>query len=313
MSTAHAHSKKTLQKGIVLSIGAALLWGVSGSCAQFLFTQRGVQAEWMVTLRLLISGVGLILLARAKGLDIFKPWRNRKEALHLVLFGIFGMLGVQFTYFAAIKYSNAATATVLQYLGPVMIVAYYSLLERRLPQVLEALAILLALSGAFLLVTHGRLDSLSISQEGLFWGIASAVALALYNVQPTSLLRKYDPAVIVGWSMLIGGCVLSLLYPPWVSSGRWDGAAVAAATFIVLLGTLVAFYAYLTAVKSIGATKASVLACAEPLSATAVSVLFLGVNFGLPEWAGTFLVLSTIWILTLAKPAEMKRGPEGAP
>ncbi len=36
------------------------------------------------------------------------------------------MLGVQYTYFAAIEYGNAAVATVLQYLGPAIITCFFS-------------------------------------------------------------------------------------------------------------------------------------------------------------------------------------------
>lgn len=34
------------------------------------------------------------------------------------------MLAVQYRYFAAIKYPNAATATILQYAGPALIAIY---------------------------------------------------------------------------------------------------------------------------------------------------------------------------------------------
>src|SRR5690554_6881412 len=109
-------------KGFVLAVVAAILWGVSGTFAQFLFQQREINVEWLITVRLLVSGSILLLFAKfgEKG-DLWSIWENKKDAVQLVVFSITGMLAVQYTYFAAINHSNAATATVLQYAGPVLI------------------------------------------------------------------------------------------------------------------------------------------------------------------------------------------------
>jgi drug/metabolite transporter (DMT)-like permease len=208
------------------------------------------------------------------------------------------MLGVQFTYFAAIRTSNAATATVLQYLGPVFIALWYAWSDKRVPRPLELVAIFLAVAGTVLLVTHGDLSSLAISLESLIWGLLSAVTLAYYSIRPVPLLRRFNSAVVVGWGMLIGGVVISFIHPPWHVSGTWDLAAFGSATFIVLLGSLAAFYAYLSSVGMIGANTASLLACAEPLSATIVAVAWLGVPFGTADWLGTLFILATIALLT---------------
>ena len=73
-----------------------------------------------------------VSLAVEKG-DIFSIWKNKKDGIELFLFGALGMLFTQYGYFVAIKYSNAATATVLEYLMPILIVAWYCLKYRRLP------------------------------------------------------------------------------------------------------------------------------------------------------------------------------------
>lgn len=287
-------------KGCLLAFSAAMLWGVSGACCQYLFVKRGITPEWLVTVRLLVPGLILLLSAAVrKDAGLWGIWKNKKDVAPLLLFSIFGMLAVQYTYFIAIKYSNAATATVLQYLGPVLIAVYYTFKLRRLPTVTEFIAIILAMAGTFLLVTHGRAGELSISRTALFWGLAAAVTLAYHSIQPVGLLNKYHSAVVIGWSMLIGGAAMGCVYPPWPVPGIWDGNAYLCTAFIVLLGSLVAFYAYLTAVKMIGAGTSSLLACAEPLSAAVIAVVWLNVPFGIYEWLGTAFILATILLLTL--------------
>src|SRR5690606_4319054 len=142
-------------KGFILAIGAAVLWGVSGTFAQFLFQQRGVNVEWLITIRMLFSGSLLLLFGRfGQRAAIGSIWNNKKDAVQLAIFSITGMLAVQYTYFAAIKHSNAATATVLQYAGPVIIAVYLAYKRKHMPRPIEFVAIALAVLGTFLLVTH---------------------------------------------------------------------------------------------------------------------------------------------------------------
>ena len=112
-------------KGILLVIVGTMLWGISGTVAQFLFQQKGFDTEWLVVVRLLISGFLLLLYGYIKkDKNIINIWKSKEDSIKLILFGAIGMLGVQYTYFAAIKHGNAATATILQYLSPVIITCY---------------------------------------------------------------------------------------------------------------------------------------------------------------------------------------------
>lgn len=288
-----------INPGFILAITAAIFWGISGVCAQFIFQEKQIDIEWMVTVRLLAAGGALLLYSATRSTGrIWHIWRSRRSALDLLMFSVFGMLAVQYTYFAAIRHSNAATGTVLQYLGPVFIALYFSLIRRRLPSRLETAAIFFALLGTLMLVTHGDLGSMKISGPALFWGISSAVALAYYTIQPVRLLRENDAASVVGWSMVVGGFALSLFSKPWNIPGTWDMQTVSAAGFIIVFGTLLSFYAYLAAVKRIGPQKTSLLACAEPLAATLVGVLWLKIPFALEDWIGSLCILATLFILS---------------
>ena len=294
--------KNATLKGFLFAIIAASLWGVSGTFGQFLFQQRDINVEWMITVRMLVSGVLLLLYAASqKDAKIVEVWHNKKDAFRLVLFSITGMLMVQYAYFAAIKHSNAATATVLQYAGPVLIAIYLAFKNKKNPRFIDFIAISFAVFGTFLLVTHGKLDSLNISTTALFFGLGSAVALAIYTLQPIPLLQKYNSATIIGWGMLIGGLAFSFVKAPWSIDGIWDQKTYLYTLFIILFGTLIPFYLYLTAVQIIGGQKSSLLASAEPLSATILAILWLNVSFGILDWIGSLMIVSTIFLLSYEK------------
>ncbi len=288
-------------KGFLLAITAATLWGVSGTFGQFLFEQRAINVEWLISVRMLSAGVLFLLFSILKKENIGAIWVDKKDRIQLFIFSILGMLAVQYTYFAAVKHSNAATATVLQYLGPIFIALYFAVKHRRLPAPIEYLAIFLAVLGTFLLVTHGDPSTLAISNTALILGIASALALAFYTIYPLRLLQRHNSALVIGWAMLIGGFILSFFKAPWDVEGIWDTYTYSYISFIIVLGTLIPFYAYLTAVKQIGAQKSSLLASAEPLSATVVAVLWLQVPFSPIDWVGSLCIVSTIFLLSITK------------
>jgi drug/metabolite transporter (DMT)-like permease len=282
---------------------AATLFGVGGTFAQFLFQQRGVDIDWLVTMRLLGAGAVLLGIAAIRqGRAVLAIWR--RDAVAVILFGLVGMMPVQYTYMAAINASNTATATVLQFTAPAMIALWLALMGRRWPDRRELAAIALAMLGTFFLVTHGRLGALSISPLALFWGLASAVAAAFNSIQPAQLLRKYGASLVGGWGMLVGGVALSFVHAPWKVEGTWDARAYVFLAFILLFGTLAAFYLYIKALRLIGAQKSSLLTCAEPLSAAVLAVWWLGVVWGGMDWLGTACILATIALLAKEQSEE---------
>jgi len=288
-------------KGFILVLTAAILWGISGTVAQFVFQKNHFSPEWLVVIRLLFSGIILLIFASLKEKrNITEIWKDKKDVLSLLLFSILGMLAVQYTYFAAIKASNAATATILQYLAPVIITCYLAMHFKKVPTRKEVLAVILALAGTFLLVTHGAIEGLSITGWALFWGLASAFALAFYSIQPRNLLKKFGSTIVVGWGMLIGGICFSFIHSPFNFQGHWSMSAYFAVIFIVIFGTLIAFYCYLESLKYINASESSLLACVEPLSAAVLSVIWLSVNFEIIDWIGSLCIISTVVILAMA-------------
>jgi len=289
-------------KGIMLVIIGAMLWGVSGSVAQFLFQQKGFSTEWLVVIRLLVSGLILLLYAITKGKqNIWRIWESKHNCLSLITFSIIGMVGVQYTYFAAIKYGNAPTATILQYLSSVIIACYLIIRNKKIPILQEIIAITLAMIGTFFIITKGDISTLAISKLALFWGISSAFAAAFYTLQPRYLLAKYGSMLVVGWGMLIGGIAFSFIHQPWDFKGTWSISSIFAVIFVVLFGTLIAFCCYLESLKYIQPTETSVLSSVEPLSAAFLSIFWLHVHFGPAEWLGTVCIIVTIIILSRIK------------
>ena len=285
------------RRGAALTLLGGILWGFSGTCGQFLLQRRGLTSEFIVPIRLMSAGLILLVICLLRtgrhALDVV-----RQSPGEILVFGILGMSMCQYTYFSAIGASNAGTATVLQYTGPVLILIWTSLRSRRMPRRTELLAIALALLGTWLLATHGKPGSMVLSGEALFWGGLSAVALAVYTVQPGRMLERYGAPAVTAWGMIIGGVMLMAAFRPWTMRVTIDGAALLAMAAIVLLGSVAAFTAYLEGVRCVGAKKGSLYASIEPVSAAVFSALGMGARFGAMDLLGFACILSTIFLLS---------------
>ena len=290
--------KKNDNTGMLSTFVGGTLWGINGVMGNYLFLNKNVTTPWLIPYRLILAGFLLLgYLYYKKGSKIFDILKNPKDLFQIVLFGFIGMLGTQYTYFSAIQFSNAAIATVLTYFGPTLVLIYMCLREKRKPLKYEIVSICLSSFGVFLLATHGDITSLQISFKALVWGILSALSVVFYTVQPESLLKKYGASIVVAWGMMIGGIFIAFVTKPWNINVTFDFVTFLVLMLIIVFGTIIAFILYLTGVNIIGPTKASIIACIEPVAATICAILFLGVTFDFLDLIGFICIISTIFIV----------------
>ena len=154
--------KKNNIKGYMLAILGGVSWGISGVCSQYLFTQYDLSADWLTAIRMLLSGILLLVLAfRKEHTRIFKIWTKGKDTFWLIAFALAGLLLCQYTFLAAIKHSNSATATVLQSLNVVLMAVW----NKKMMSRIQIAAIVLAFSGTYLIATKGSLTSMDLPDK----------------------------------------------------------------------------------------------------------------------------------------------------
>ncbi len=294
----------TNMRGVALALVGGVGWGFSGACAQYLFGKYGLDATWLTTVRMLSAGALLLCVAFAmKRKELLRMLKSPASLVRLAIFAVFGLMLCQFTYLMAINYSNAGTATVLEYIGPVLIVAATCLSGRRLPHAREIAAMACVVLGTFLLATHGNPGELALSPQALFWGLAAAVTVAIYTIAPGDLMKTYGSLPVVACGMLIGAVALGVATQSWeaapaLGEGGLDAAGIVVLVAgLVLVGTVIGFSAYLQAVADIGAAKASLIASIETVSATVFAVLWLGTQFEAIDFAGFVFIMATVFLL----------------
>ena len=288
--------------GIILTLLGATLWGVSGTSVQFIGNFRNMNLEWLLTMRLITAGLLTVLYGWIRqGNAIFNVFRNWRDTLGLVIFGVFGMALCQYTYFRSIVIAGAGIATVLQYLAPSMIIIYLLVRYGKRPSTGEIISVILALAGTICLMGNNGFSFESFRSDVLFWGLLSAVGVAVYSVSPVRLLATYGTIPIVGFGMLLSGLVAAVLFHQPYSCATWDVWTVVGCFNVVFLGTIVSFNAYLEGVKRIGAVSGSILSSIEPISAAFFGWALLGNQFNWVGILGMAMIIATVIIIALEK------------
>lgn len=301
-------------RGVVCALIGGALWGFSGSCAQLLFDTYGTDPVWMISVRMSLAGVVMMALAAAlRPKRLLEPVRTPASAARIVAFAFLGLAFTQFTYLMAISKSNAGTATMLEYVGPVLIVLVVCVRDRRAPSVREVAAAGCVIAGTFFLATHGDPTQLVLSPDALIWGLLAAVSVVFYTLIPEPLMLRYDNIVVLAWALAIGGGVFALGQQPWAHDPGFDvWGWVALVGGLTILGTIAAFFFYFQGVKDAGGARAGMLASSEVVSATVFSAVWLGTVFTPMDLVGLLFIMSTVALLSTAEKKSIGDGKGSA-
>ena len=286
-------------KGTLFTMIAGIAWGLSGTSGQYLMV-HGISALVLTNIRLIVAGLLLVLLSYIKSKEQFLAFLKDKSSLFsLLLFSLFGLFLNQLAYLTAIHETNAGTATVLQYVCPVGILAYTCIKDKVAPTIAEILSMILAIGGTFLIATHGQMDQLSMTPAGLFWGLFSALTYALYIILPIKLIQKWGSILVIGVGMTISGFVAVPFTGINDASLPMSFDVFLAFAGIILIGTVFAYTVFLKGASMVGPVKSSLLASIEPISAVFFAFMIMGDIFYPVDFLGMAMILLAVTIISL--------------
>ena len=284
--------QKKIVKGTIYSLLSGLIWGICGILGEYFFTHYTVSSGWITSMRLLVAGSLVLILSafqlRRKLVDI---WRDKKNYLPFLAYAILGIFSVQYFFYLCVEYSNAATATILQFISPVFILFYNRLVYQKRASKSAIFYVLVAMLGVCLMATKGDLSQLSMTPLALVTGLLSAMGVMFNVILPQPFAKRYGFVPTVGWGMIIAGLFSNLLHPVYRITFQLDIVSVLICLTIAVFGTAFAFFISMKAVSLVSPLVVSVVSASEPLSSALLSVLFLGLVMD------GFLALSMVLII----------------
>lgn len=288
---------RRLVSGTLATLVGGSFWGFSGTSASYLFEVGHVDTLWLMSVRQLLAGalfmIVILLFDRAR---FVKLWTTAAHRRALLAFTAFGLLFNQFFYLLAVRLTNAGTATVMQCLELLIVMAATCIRAHRRPRVRETVGIACALGGTFLLATGGNPTALAIPPAGLAVGLLCALGAACMVLIPSRILPVYGSTIVTGSAMFTAGLASSVFVQPWAHMPSLDAAGWQALAVLVVVGSFLAYLLYMKGVGEIGSLRAGMLGTVEPISATVTSAVMLGTVFAPTDIAGFALIIGMVFL-----------------
>ena len=308
--------------GYGLALLAAACWGAGGLTAKWLFTSASAQtASWpipplgiAVQPTVLAGGRAVsafVLLAAALAAFRRRDLRiGMRDVPFLAVFGVAGLAMVHFTYFKTISLTNVATAILLEYLAPIVVlIVGVSFMRHRFTWSLPA-GVGLSVAGCAMVVGAFGGGGVVVSPAGIAWGLLSAAFFATYSLMGTVAAQRYSPYTTLVWGLAFAALFWMVVLGPRAIFGLFsDPKTAAAVAFMAIVSTIVPFAAFLIALHHIAPTNATVTSTVEPVIAGVGAFWLFGESFSAVQMLGGLLVIAAIVVVQLADRAKAALPP----
>ncbi len=282
--------------------------------------RSGVDPAMLTTIRVTCTFLGLLLLAACFRRSALRPPPGRMLVL-VVVHGLVGVAALQWTYFVAIDRLPVGMALLLEYQAPVLVAlwARFGQGEQVRPRLWLGLVLAVGGLAAATEVWQGaRFDGI-----GVLAGLAAAVCFAGYFLIGEAGVGALDPLRVILWSFGVATVALNVVTPiTGFDAGPLDrhvsllgGLADTDVPlwlvlgWVVVLGTLVPFFAELFALSFVRATTVTVIALLEPIGVSALGWAWFDESLGPVAIICCLAVVSGILIAQSARGSHIDVEP----
>ncbi|MCL1594376.1 MAG: drug/metabolite exporter YedA, partial [Actinomycetia bacterium] len=281
---------------VILSLLAVyVVWG--STYLALVFGLEGFPPFVLNGIRFLIAGVILFLYARAKGLDLptGRQWWNAGRVGVLLLVGGVGLVTIAEDL--GVGSGLAATAIAVMPLWAAVMGGLFGSWPRRL----EWVGLVIGFAGAVVLAAEGdfqatRTGAILMVLAPLFWAFGSVWGKRLSL--PSS-------AMTTAAQLLVGGVVMLVLGP--LRGERMDGVpevgAWLALAYLTILGSVVAYSAYIYLLKEVRPALATSYAYVNPVVAVILGTTLGGEILTGPAYLALPMILAGVAFVTLGSRA----------
>ena len=289
---------KTGHSGAWFVLGAALLWGTTGTAQAF--APAGFDPTVIGALRLLLGGVILMALALyRRELGRFGEWN-----LKLVLLAALFTAGYQLCFFAAVAKTGVAVGTIVGIGSSPVIGGLLGMLFRGEKLGIRwFVATALAITGCSLLsLTSGEV---SIDLFGIILAIGAGACYAAYTLIIKFLLEKHSPNAVMAVVVCVGAVLLLPLLAnsdlQWLAQPR----AIAVVVHLGVATMALSYWLFARGLRTVPVSSAVTLSLAEPMTAATLGIVVLGEQLNMPAFLGIALIFAGLVVLVARFPQRV--------
>jgi drug/metabolite transporter (DMT)-like permease len=281
------------RKGILLLISLSVFWGMAWPAIKICVNE--IPPWTFRSYCLVLSGIGILILAKANGFKLKLPLEELKPLCFVALFNI-----TAWHLFSAhgVMRMNASRAVIIAFTMPLWatVLSGIILKERITPARVIALGIGL---GGLALLVWPELEAVGSAPVGVMFMLAAALSWATGTVLIKRTAWHTPTTVLTGWQLLLGSIPVvigALLLEPVGASFNISMSAVTALAYIVVFPMIYCHWAYFSLVRIFPASLAAISTLAIPVVGVFGSAVVLHEPVGLNEIAALVLVISALAI-----------------
>ncbi len=231
---------------------------------------------------------------------------RKQDYIRLAICGLFGVAINQLLFFAGLNITTPINAALIMTTNPVLVLLMAHFLIREKISFSKTAGIVIALSGAALLILSGGKVSFSgRTVMGDFMVLMNSLSFAVFLVIVKPLMMRFHPLTVMKWTFLFGSIPVLFFGTEEMMTARWNEMNYniwISVAYVVLATTFLAYLFNIFALRELEASQVSGYIYLQPLFAAMFSVLF---GEGLPQWIHLFtgmMIFTGIW-LTMRKKA----------
>ena len=276
---------------------AATMWATSGTLTELALDVGPTALQITVFSVVITTALVLVGVAVFDRKSLIIEW---KDLIPLFIFSQITSTIFSLAWYYCVDYTNVAIAVILLYSYPsiVTIASVFFLSERLTPE--KAIALPLTFVGCILVSGAQDAGTLDFNLIGVALGITAAVAGSVYYIWGKKFLEKYSANTVVLYMYLFSAPALIVIANPidvvqtsFTQEAWW---------YIFLIGLIpgaIAPLASMLALRTIQASRASIIASIEPVVAVAVAYLVLSQTITVFQGVGVGLVFLGVVMLRL--------------
>jgi drug/metabolite transporter, DME family len=295
-------------RGYAYIAAATLLWGIAATLGRAAFTGRLLPAGKVLQpidplilsqSRTTISFLVLFpLLQWRRGLRALKV--SRADFLRILALGVFGVAASNYLYYLAIQRTNVATAIILQYTAPVLVLLYMVARGLQKATLQRIAAVGLAVVGSALAIGVVGAGGFRLDPVGVMAALVAAVSFAFYNVAGHQILKRHDRWIVLMYTTFSAAAFWLVVNPPWkLVAAHYSGLQWGFLAVFALVSVLGPFSFYFAGLQHLEPTRAIVASCLEPVFSIVLAALLLGEALRPVQTLGIVIVLAGIVIVQL--------------
>lgn len=255
--------------GMALVVGAAMLWGTTGTAQTF--APLSLSPYWVGYFRLLIASLFFILCIAVTIRPILRAELAALDWPAALLAGAC-MAAYNLTFFAGVKAASVAIGTALAVGSAPIWAGMMQLATGRQPSGGWWLGTLIAIVGGVWLIM-GRGTGGAITPAGVALCLAAGVSYALYTLVNKRLVQRSDPRVVTLAVFSIGALV-ALPFTWGIAGGvRLSGSSWGVVLFLGVVSTGVAYLLFSWGLRGINGATGVSLALMEPVTAFVLAIV----------------------------------------